>query len=230
MTDPVVIVEDEVKIARLLRDYCEQAGYPSVMIHDGDEALDWLQNNRARMVLLDLMLPGTDGLTICQNLRKHSDVPVIMITAQVEEIDRLLGLGLGADDYVCKPFSPREVIARMKVILRRVEKGIHQVSQPGIDEPETPGLNLNEDSLEVSFADKTVELTAVEFKLFKTLFDSPGRIYSRDHLMSHIYVDNRIVSDRTIDSHIKKLRKKLMGLGVPEDPVCSVYGVGYKYD
>ena len=230
MTDPVVIVEDEVKIAELLRDYCEQAGYSTLLFHDGDEAHAWLQHHPARMVLLDLMLPGTDGLTICQSLRKHSDIPVVMITAQVEEIDRLLGLGLGADDYICKPFSPREVIARMKVILRRVEKGIHQVSQPGIDESETPGLNLNEDSLEVSFADKTVELTAVEFKLFKTLFDSPGRIYSRDHLMSHIYVDNRIVSDRTIDSHIKKLRKKLMGLGVPEDPVCSVYGVGYKYD
>jgi two-component system response regulator BaeR len=230
MTDPVVIVEDEVKIAELLRDYCEQAGYSTLLFHDGDDAHAWLQHHPARMVLLDLMLPGTDGLTICQSLRKHSDIPVIMITAQVEEIDRLLGLGLGADDYICKPFSPREVIARMKVILRRVEKGIHQVSQLGIDEPETPGLNLNEDSLEVSFADKTVELTAVEFKLFKTLFDSPGRIYSRDHLMSHIYVDNRIVSDRTIDSHIKKLRKKLMGLGIPEDPVCSVYGVGYKYD
>jgi two-component system response regulator BaeR len=105
-----------------------------------------------------------------------------------------------------------------------------EIDEPVVLELVGPELNLNEDSLEVSFADKTVELTAVEFKLFKTLFDSPGRIYSRDHLMSHIYVDNRIVSDRTIDSHIKKLRKKLMGLGVPEDPVCSVYGVGYKYD
>ena len=107
MTDPVVIVEDEVKIARLLRDYCEQAGYPSVMIHDGDEALHWLQNNCARLVLLDLMLPGTDGLTICQNLRKHSDVLVIMITAQVEEIDRLLGLGLGAEPHRLVRFEGR---------------------------------------------------------------------------------------------------------------------------
>ena len=220
MTDLVVIVEDEVKLAKLLRDYCEQAGYNTLLFHDGYEANAWLQRHPARMVLLDLMLPGTDGLTICQGLRKHSDIPVIMITAQVEEIDRLLGLGLGADDYICKPFSPREVIARMKVILRRVENSA----------PEIRELGLNEDSLEVSFADKTVELTAVEFKLFKTLFDSPGRIYSRDHLMSHIYVDNRIVSDRTIDSHIKKLRKKLMGLGITNDPVCSVYGVGYKYD
>ena len=235
MTDPVVIVEDEVKIAELLRDYCEQAGYPTLLFHDGDEAHAWLQHNPARLVLLDLMLPGTDGLTICQGLRKHSDIPVIMITAQVEEIDRLLGLGLGADDYICKPFSPREVIARIKVILRRVEKGAHEARQPGIGHPkineaEIDKLSLNENSLEVSCADKSVELTAVEFKMFKILFDSPGRIYSRDHLMSHIYEDNRIVSYRTIDSHIKKLRKKLMRLDIPNDPVCSVYGVGYKYD
>ena len=177
MTDPVVIVEDEVKIARLLRDYCEQAGYPSVMIHDGDEALHWLQNNRARLVLLDLMLPGTDGLTICQNLRKHSDVPVIMITAQVEEIDRLLGLGLGADDYVCKPFSPREVIARMKVILRRVEKEVPAVRE----------LVLNEDSLEVSFADRSVELTAVEFKLFKTFRQSGAYLCARSPDVAHLH-------------------------------------------
>ena len=175
MNDPVVIVEDEVKIAELLRDYCEQAGYDTLLFHDGDEAHAWLQHHPARMVLLDLMLPGTDGLAICQDLRKHSDIPVIMITAQVEEIDRLLGLGLGADDYICKPFSPREVIARMKVILRRVENRASEMRD----------LSLNEGSLEVSFADKTVELTAVEFKLFKTLFDSPGRIYSRDHLMSY---------------------------------------------
>jgi two-component system response regulator BaeR len=201
-----------------------------LLFHDGDEAHAWLQHNPARLVLLDLMLPGTDGLVICQGLRKYSDIPVIMITAQVEEIDRLLGLGLGADDYICKPFSPREVIARIKVILRRVENSSRESQQSGIDEPEIDKLSLNENSLEVCFAGKSVELTAVEFKMFKILFDSPGRIYSRDHLMSHIYADNRIVSDRTIDSHIKKLRKKLMGLEMVNDPVCSVYGVGYKYD
>ena len=114
MEHPVVIVEDEVKIAALLQDYCEDAGYKTHVFHDGDEALAWLKQNTARLVLLDLMLPGTDGLTICQEYRKQSDVPVIMITARVEEIDRLLGLGLGADDYICKPFSPREVIARIQ--------------------------------------------------------------------------------------------------------------------
>jgi two-component system response regulator BaeR len=220
MTDPIVIVEDEVKIAEILRDYCEQAGYTTQLLHDGAEALDWLQRHRARLVLLDLMLPGVDGLTICQQLRKTSEVPVIMITARVEEIDRLLGLGLGADDYVCKPFSPREVIARIQSILRRVEKTA----------PRDSRLVLDEHSLCVSSGERRVELTSVEFSLLKTLFDSPGRIYSRDHLMSLIYPDNRIVTDRTIDSHVKKIRKKLLELSLPDDPVCSVYGAGYKYE
>ncbi len=220
MTNPILIVEDEVKIATLLSDYCEQAGFSTQLIHHGDEALEWLRSNQPRMVLLDLMLPGADGLTICQSIRKHSDVPVIMITARVEEIDRLLGLGLGADDYVCKPFSPREIIARIKSILRRVEK----------TSPQDSRLGLDTNSLRITFENKHIELTSVEFRLLQTLYDSPGRIYSRDHLMSLIYPDNRIVTDRTIDSHIKKLRKKLVALGVPEDPIHSVYGAGYKFE
>ncbi|MCP4767699.1 MAG: response regulator [Gammaproteobacteria bacterium] len=217
---PLLIVEDEVKIAELLRDYCEQAGYETVMIHDGNEALAWLEQHEPRMVLLDLMLPGADGYTICQQIRRRYDVPIIMITARVEEIDRLLGLELGADDYVCKPFSPREVIARVKAILRRVETTPIQLSK----------IRLDESSFRVIFGERTIELTTVEFNLFKTLFNSPGRIYSRDHLMSLIYADDRIVTDRTIDSHIKKIRKKLQQLGFDEDPIHSVYGAGYRYE
>ncbi len=220
MINPVLIVEDEVKIAGLLRDYCEQFGYTTLVIHDGDEAVEWLKINRPRIVLLDLMLPGTDGLTICRELRRNSDVPVIMITARIEEIDRLLGLELGADDYICKPFSPREVIARIKNILRRAER------VPVTDSR----LKLDESSYRVLLNDKCAELTSVEFRLFKTLYDSPGRIYSRDHLMSLIYRDNRIVTERTIDSHIKKLRKKIQQLGIPEDPIHSIYGVGYRFE
>ncbi|MCP4984167.1 MAG: response regulator [Gammaproteobacteria bacterium] len=220
MTLPILIVEDEVKIARLLSDYCEQAGFASVVIHDGNEAIDWLDSKQARLILLDLMLPGADGFTICQHIRRGSDTPVIMITARVEEIDRLLGLELGADDYVCKPFSPREVIARIKNILRRVE-------ETGLG---SSGLKLDVDALRVGFKGKHIDLTKVEFSLFKALHDSPGRIYSRDHLMSLIYADHRIVTDRTIDSHIKKLRKKLVELGLDEDPIHSVYGAGYKFE
>ncbi len=220
MTLPILIVEDEVKIAELLRDYCEQAGYSTVMVHDGSEALAWIDTHRARIVLLDLMLPGTDGFSICRHIQKTSETPVIMISARVEEIDRLLGLELGADDYVCKPFSPREVIARVKTILRRIEN-------PGRQDT---GFRLDTDALRVGYGEKVIDLTSVEFNLFKTLHDNPGRIYSRDHLMSMIYRDNRIVTDRTIDSHVKKLRRKLGELGSGDDPVHSVYGVGYKFE
>jgi two-component system response regulator BaeR len=220
MEHPVVIIEDEVKIARLLQDYCEDAGYRTEVFHNGEIALAWLRQNIARLVLLDLMLPGTDGLTLCQEYRKQSDVPVIMITAKVEEIDRLLGLGLGADDYICKPFSPREVIARIKSILRRVEN------------PRTPvsGLSLDESSFRIHFKDRVTQLTSVEFLLLKTLHDAPGRIFSRDNLMSQIYTDYRVVSDRTIDSHIKKLRKKLTEIDLPDQVIHSVYGAGYKFE
>ncbi len=222
MTDPILIVEDEIKIAELLRDYCEDAGLPAVMLHDGDEALAWLAKHRARVVLLDLMLPGADGFSICQSIRKVSEVPVIMITARVEEIDRLLGLGFGADDYICKPFSPREVIARIRVILRRVEKSNRPLSSTEI--------KIDASSLRVSVGAGLVELTLVEFKLFEILIANPGRIYSRAQLKSSIYDDYRVVTDRTIDSHIKKLRQKLITLELENDPIHSVYGVGYKFE
>ena len=220
MEHPVVIIEDEVKIARLLQDYCEDAGYRTEVFHNGDEALAWLTQNSARLVLLDLMLPGTDGLTICQQYRKQSDVPVIMITAKVEEIDRLLGLGLGADDYICKPFSPREVIARIKSILRRVENPRHPA----------PELKLDDSSFRIYFKDQVAQLTSVEFKLLKVMYDAPGRIFSREQLMSQIYTDYRVVSDRTIDSHIKKLRKKLSEIDLPDQVIHSIYGAGYKFE
>ena len=217
---PIVIVEDEEKLAHILNDYCVDYGYKTLLFHNGREALDWLKSHQARMVLLDLMLPEVDGLTICKEYRKHSDGPVIMITAKVEEIDRLLGLELGADDYICKPFSPREVIARVKTVLRRVE------SSPTIV---ADGLTLNENTYTASYKKAQAELTAVEFRLLSTLYEQPGRIFARDSLMNSIYKDGRIVSDRTVDSHIKKLRKKLIGLGLSEDVIQSVYGVGYRY-
>ena len=220
MDHPVVIVEDEVKIAQLLQDYCEDAGYQTEVFHHGGIALAWLQQNTAKLVLLDLMLPGIDGLTLCQEYRKQSDVPVIMITAKVEEIDRLLGLGLGADDYICKPFSPREVIARIKSILRRVENPRHPASE----------LKLDDSSFRIYFKDQVAQLTSVEFKLLKVMYDAPGRIFSRDNLMSQIYTDYRVVSDRTIDSHIKKLRKKLNEIDLPDQVIHSVYGAGYKFE
>lgn len=222
--NPVVIVEDEIKIAELLRDYLHDAGFEARMIHDGKEALQWLNNNTARLVLLDLMLPGLDGISLCREYRKSSDIPIIMVTARAEEIDRLLGLELGADDYICKPFSPREVIARVKAVLRRFEK----------QAPTDSGLILDENTYKISFGDNKVELTAVEFKLFRVMHDHPGHIYSRDQLITHIYDDHRVVSGRTVDSHIKKLRQKISSLGhnsdIGNEIIHSVYGAGYKYE
>ena len=221
----ILIIEDEIKLATLLADYLRQADYQVAMVHDGNEALEAFQQQQPDLVLLDLMLPGKDGLTICREIRQQSDVPVVMVTAKVEEIDRLLGLELGADDYICKPFSPREVVARVKAILRRVQR----LQQPEAAESVTE-LQLVNDKLQASLCGQPLDLTAIEFQLLQTLSQEPGRVFSRDQLMDHIYRDHRVVSDRTVDSHVKKLRKKLSEAAPQQEWIYSVYGVGYKYE
>jgi two-component system response regulator BaeR len=218
----ILIAEDEVKLARVLEDYLANAGYQSHRLSDGLSVVPWIRREAPDLILLDLMLPGRDGFDICQDIRSFSRVPIIMVTARVEEIDRLLGLELGADDYICKPFSPREVVARVKAVLRRTEP---QPMAPG-DNP----LELDVGSFRVRTGERVVELTAVEFHLFNTLYREPGRIFSRAQLMDRIYADHRIVSDRTIDSHIKKLRKKLAELLPTKELIHSVYGAGYRYE
>ena len=167
------------------------------------------------------MLPGTDGMTICRELRKTTSVPIIMMTARVEEIDRLLGLEVGADDYICKPYSPRELVARVKAVLRR--------SQPPLEQTAN-GFELVENEAMVKLNGKACELTQVELGLLKTMSSHPGRIYNRQQLISRIYNDNRVVSDRTVDSHVKKLRQKLKQLDSDAEYVHSVYGIGYKFE
>ena len=221
MTGNILIVEDELKLARLLADYLTQSGFTTHCLHDGLEVVPWLRANPPDLVLLDLMLPGRDGMEICREVRSFSGVPIIMVTARVEEIDRLLGLELGADDYICKPFSPREVVARVKAVLRR--------TQPP-EQPHEEPIRLDPERLRVTAGDRSLELTVVEFQLLHTLYQAPGRIYTRDQLMSRIYDDHRIVSERTIDSHIKKIRRKLAGLVPNRELIHSVYGMGYKYE
>jgi len=223
MSAPILIVEDEIKIASLLQDYCRDSGYDTHMIHNGREAQEWLQKNQAKLILLDVMLPEVDGITICKEHLRYSETPIIMVTAKVEEIDRLLGLELGADDYICKPFSPREVMARIKSVLRRTQK------TNIINTPKNNGLTLDEDRYTVSYNKASLSLTAIEFKLLQSLYNQAGKILSRDQLMTHSYSDNRIVSDRTIDSHIKKLRQKLAQFELEEELIKSVYGIGYRY-
>ena len=217
----IAIVEDESKLATLLQDYLQKEDYLTSIYNNGTEALDALQQQLPDLILLDLMLPGTDGMTICREIRKTSAVPIIMMTARVEEIDRLLGLELGADDYICKPYSPREVVARVKAVLRRT--GSAQT---------TPSENfvLEEHEAVVKIKGQSCSLTQIELGLLKTMVAHPGRIYNREQLMHRIYSDNRIVSDRTIDSHIKKLRQKLKSLDNESEYIHSVYGIGYKFE
>lgn len=223
MTARILIVEDEARLAGLLADYLAAAGYAADCLGDGREVVPWVKAHAPDLIVLDLMLPGRDGLELCREIRGFSSVPIIMATARAEEIDRLLGLELGADDYICKPYSPREVVARVKAVLRRL-----QPAAPGAHDP--AGLVLDEAGFRVRCGGGEVELTAVEFHLFATLYREPGRIFSRAQLMDRIYADQRVVSDRTIDSHIKKLRKKLAEACPEQELIHSVYGAGYRYE
>jgi len=221
MAQNILIVEDEQRLAETHRDYLHQAGYSSEWLAEGHGVVDWVKENNPAIILLDLMLPGKDGLSICQEIRRFSTVPIIMITARVEEIDRLLGLELGADDYICKPFSPREVVARVKTVLRR--SGAQTVEDDKL-------LHLDQSRYLATLNGNKLDLTAVEFQLLNILAQKSGRIFSRDQLMDLLYSDQRIICDRTIDSHIKKLRKKIASVNPDLELIHSIYGVGYKYE
>ncbi|XKH59678.1 response regulator [Halomonas sediminis] len=227
-TDHLLIVEDEPKIARLVTDYLESNGFATHHLNHGDLVLPWLEETvtSPSLVLLDLMLPGTDGLTLCREIRqRRPNIAIIMLTAKVEEVDRLLGLELGADDYICKPFSPREVVARVKAVLRRSQA----IQDAPVALASQALLSLDEDGWRALANGQDIALTAVEFQLLKVLMQAPGRIFSREQLMDHMYRDHRIVSERTVDSHIKKLRKKINEALPEHDIIRSVYSVGYKY-
>src|SRR5512133_2670601 len=180
MGELVLIVEDEEKLAAVLRDYLQQSGLDSFCLGDGKAVTAWVREHTPDLILLDLMLPGTGGLDICKEIRAFSSVPIIMTTARVEEIDRLLGLELGADDYICKPFSPREVVARVKAVLRRAG---------GAATIQATDLLLDESRYRATLHGHDLDLTAVEFKLLQFLAASPGRIYGRETLMDRIYPD-----------------------------------------
>jgi two-component system response regulator BaeR len=217
MTARILIVEDEPKLAALEADYLKSQGYDTHCIADGLEVVPWVRANAPDLILLDLMLPGRDGLEICRELRTFTDVPIVMVTAKVEEIDRLIGLDLGADDYVCKPFSIRELVARVRAILRRGRNS-------------ATGLTLNEERHEAALDGRALDLTPVEFRLLAALASSPGRVFPRERLLERLYEDHRVVTDRTVDAHVKNLRRKLEEARPGEELVRSIYGVGYKLE
>ena len=219
----ILVVEDEPKLARLLIDYLEASGFRHHWLANGLEVVSWVRAHPPDLILLDLMLPGRDGMELCRDIREFSAVPIIMVTARVEEVDRLLGLDLGADDYICKPFSPREVIVRIKAIQRRLE---WQLS-PG---PPSWGLEIDADRFEIRLAGQPLNLTGTEFRMLSLMAATPGRVYSRDRLLDCLHEDNLSVSDRTVDSHIKNIRRKLAQIAPEREVIMSVYGVGYKVE
>lgn len=232
---PILIVEDELKIAQLLADFLHADGFVTHIIDDGDRVIDYVKEHSLSLILLDVMLPNKDGLTLCKEIRQFSEIPILMLTARVDEIDRLIGLGFGADDYVCKPFSGREVVARVKAILKRV--GNHsdglvnkQVITPTCETLNYKAILLNVDKFECIVNDVKVVLTPVEFRLLGSLMSKPGHVFSRESLMNSCYADARIVSNRTIDSHMKNLRSKIARQLPSEEVIYTIYGVGYKIE
>lgn len=219
----VLVVEDDPRIAQLLLDYLRSEALQASTVADGALAVAEIRKHRPDLVILDVMLPGMDGVSVCRAVRQFSDVPIMMVTARVDEIDRLLGLQTGADDYVCKPFSPREVMARVHALLRRAQGRMMSAPVP-------PVWRIDENAMRIYWRGQALPLTPVEFRMLSLLMARPGRVYSREQLLAHAHGDLRDVSDRTIDTHVKNLRKKIQQLDAQADVLTSVYGVGYRFD
>ncbi len=219
----IFIVEDEQELAELVRDYLVQANYEVEIFNDGQSGLQAALQDNPDLVILDLMLPRMDGLSVCRKLREVSEVPIIMVTALTEEIDRLLGLKLGADDYVCKPFSPKELVARVQAVLRRAHS---QPTQKAL-------FKIDEAQQRIWYKQKAINLTPTEFRLLALFLKHIGQIFSRGQLLDHLNPDSFDVTDRVIDSHIKNLRRKINEVadsGNRHEWIHSVYGVGYRFD
>lgn len=225
MDQKILVVDDEKKIVAIVKAYLEREGFRVTAAYDGKSALDLARRHSPDLIVLDLMLPEISGWDVCRTLRKESDVPIIMLTAHDETSDKIVGLELGADDYITKPFDPKELVSRVKAVLRRSE---------GRKEPENilkvADLSIDIDKRRVHRGDKAIELTQIEFDLLKALAEHPGRVYSRMQLLDSVLGEAYEGYDRTIDSHIKNLRKKIEP--DPEHPryIVTVYGVGYKIE
>ena len=221
---PILIVEDDSNTAALVTTYLEREGFAVITVHDGAEALALASRKPPGFVILDVMLPGADGWEICREVRKVSDVPILMLTAREEEIDRVLGLSLGADDYVVKPFSPRELVERVKAILRRARPAAG--ANPSLVHG---SLVLDPEKHRVTLDGRPVELTAAEYRVLLALMRAPGRVFSRDDLIGRIYEGGETVVDRVIDVHIGHLRQKLGDDPAAPRFIRTVRGFGYRF-
>ena len=219
----ILVVEDEKKIADLLCDYLKEAGFRTSTQDNGNRVISQVKQDAPDLILLDITLPGKDGMELCREIRQESNIPIIMITARVEEIDRLLGLELGADDYICKPFSPREVVARVKTVFRRVH------AEPRTNNLVVGSISLDEETHQVMIGNQMLNLTPNEFGLLKIMMRRPNRVFSRSELINRVQGYGFEGYDRTIDTHIKNLRKKI-GRQLPgQEIISTVYGIGYKF-
>jgi len=226
MKNTILIIEDDANTTALIMLYCEREGFRAITAADGVSGLEMSGKERPDLVILDLMLPEMDGWEVCRRLRQASDVPIIMLTARGDEIDRVSGLSLGADDYVVKPFSPRELVERVKAVLRRTRRPLEGESQI----LSHSNLRLDLMKRRVSVKDKSVDLTPHEYRLLKTLMTSPGRIYTRDELLDRLYpMGEAMVIDRVVDVHIGKLRQKIEPNPPYPQYILTVRGVGYRF-
>ena len=224
MNEKILVVDDEPKIVKLARDYLEKNGFRVISAGDGNTALAMARREKPALIVLDLMLPGLDGLDVCRILRRESDVPIIMLTARSEESDQLIGLELGADDYIVKPFSPRALIARVRAVLRRVQGNLLQSSVIHAGD-----LEVDLDGHGVKLAGEKIHLTRSEFKLLAVLAQHPGQVFTREQLVEHLHGAAYVGYDRSVDSHIKNLRQKIEKDLSDPTYIHTIYGIGYKF-
>jgi len=220
--ESILIVEDDAAIVDVLNAYLNREGFVGHALSRGDAVLPWLAAHHADLLLLDVMLPGLDGLEICKQIRRTSQIPIILMSARVEEIDRLIGLEIGADDYICKPFSPREVMARIRAVLRRAKFAMSPPTQ-------FKEIDIDRDSFSVRILGQPLELTPKEFKILDTLNNRRGSVFSRNQLLDAIHSKDEVV-DRSIDNHIKNLRRKIAKIIGEQEVICSIYGMGYRLE
>jgi len=220
MPKKILLVDDEPQILEICRDYLKKSGYDVVTASDGVQGLSIARREKPDLIVLDLMLPEMDGLDVCRAIRRESDVPIIMLTARVEEIDKLIGLEIGADDYMTKPFSPRELVARVRVVLRRVS------GDSSAEMIRVGDVSLDRAHYEVQMEKRVVPLTSTEFEIMAVLMSQPGRIFSRSQLLNAVHGVAFESYERAIDSHIRNLRRKLE----PDQLIVTVHGVGYKFE
>ena len=228
MSYRILIVEDEKEIADFVSKYLKKEGYEVIIKYRGDDAFAQILMDPPDLVVLDVMLPGMDGLEVLRRMRERIYLPTIMLTSKTGETDRVVGLELGADDYITKPFSPRELVARVKALFRRVE-ALRGTPDPA-DIIKSRNLILDLGKRELNLGNSTIKLTAIEFSLLKLLMKKPGRVYSRDELLDNIWGEEFVGESRTVDVHVKNLRKKIKKAGGSPDSIRAVWGVGYTFE